>query len=142
MTSSLVFVPALTVGCQSQHDAVSAPREPASYSMSDIASVSIPIRGHNGSKLTTLFAFAGTGDNEGQMYVWLNRARTTVKSDMDIWYPSSKALVDALTSGQSKSFDVWAGGTDVAARVASNNGVSIRPLTNDEIARLSDAINR
>lgn len=140
LTSSLGIVLTTSAGCQVKHDAESTRRGAVSQPMSDTTSFTVPIRGPGGS--TTLIVFAGTGNNEGQLYVWLNRSRANIKTSMDTWYPTSQSLVEALTLGQLKPFDVWAGGSDAATRIASENGVRIRSLTSDEINGLRDAINR
>jgi hypothetical protein len=47
-----------------------------------------------------------------------------------------------MTSGDLKTYGLWAGSEDHASEVGSDNGGDVRSLTEDEIAQLGAVINR
>lgn len=96
----------------------------------------VVIRGTFGSKLTTLLVFAGTGERDGQMYVWQNRNRATVASEMDGWYDSPRAFVDAMNARERISYELWAGDDADASQIGRSGRVPIRALRQTEIAQI------
>jgi hypothetical protein len=93
----------------------------------------VVIRGGWGSKLTTLFVFAGVGERQGQIYVWQNRNRASAPSEMDRWYASSGAFVESMNAEDRILYELWAGDETDAAGIGRSSSVPIRALRRAEL---------
>ncbi len=93
----------------------------------------VVIRGGYGAKLTTLFVFAGMGERQGQIYVWQNRNRASVPSEMDRWYASPGAFVESMNVEDRILYELWAGDETDAAGIGRSSSVPIRALLRAEL---------
>lgn len=93
----------------------------------------VVIRGGYGSKLTTLFVFAGMGERQGHLYVWQNRNRASAPSEMDRWYASPGAFVESMNAEDRILYELWAGDEADAAGIGRSNSVPIRALRRAEL---------